>query len=157
MTRRAMIRAAVTLVAGSTTAWAQAMRKVPRIAIDELKPLMERKSVLVIDVRDPSSFEAGHIPGAVNIDYVNMPQRARDYLQEKRTIVTYCACTNDTTAARAALDLTEAGVANVKALAGGWNDWMRRGERVEKEHQEINARALSNPGSPSATGGGAGR
>ena len=132
MTRRTMILAALTLVAGARASWAQAMRNVPRISIDELKPLMEQKRVLVIDVRDPSSFQAGHIPGAVNIDYVNMPQRARDHLQEKRTIVTYCACTNDTTAARGALDLTEAGVANVKVLAGGWNEWIRRGERVEK-------------------------
>lgn len=132
MTRRTAILAALPVVAGVRTAWAQAMRNVPRITVDELKPLMEKKSVLVIDVRDPSSFEAGHIPGAVNIDYVNMPQRARDYLLEKRTIVTYCACTNDTTAARAALDLTEAGVANVKVLAGGWNEWIRGGERVEK-------------------------
>jgi rhodanese-related sulfurtransferase len=133
MTRRTAILAALPLVGRARAAFAQAMRNVPRISIDELKPLMAKQSVVIIDVRDPSSFEAGHIPGAVNIDYVQMPQRARDYLREKRTIVTYCACTNETTAARAALDLTEAGVADVKALAGGWNDWIRRGEPVEKK------------------------
>jgi rhodanese-related sulfurtransferase len=130
MTRRTLILAAFTLAAG--TAWAQSMRNVPRVTIDELKALMEKKAVLVIDVRDPSAFEAGHVPGAVNIDYVDMPERARDYLAETRLIVTYCACTNETTAARAALDLNQAGVKSVKALAGGWNDWVRRGEPVEK-------------------------
>lgn len=132
MTRRTMMLAALTLVAGAKAVWAQAMRNLPRISIDELKVLMEKKSVLVIDVRDPSSFEAGHVPGAINIDYVNMPERARDYVKETRTIVTYCACTNETTAARAAVDLTQAGITNVKALAGGWNDWIRRGEPIEK-------------------------
>jgi rhodanese-related sulfurtransferase len=127
-----MILAALTLVADAKTMWAQAMRNVPRISIDELKALMEQKSVLVIDVRDPSAFEAGHVPGAINIDYVNMPERARDYVKETRTIVTYCACTNETTAARAAVDLIQAGLTNVKALAGGWNEWIQRGEPVEK-------------------------
>lgn len=132
MTRRAMMLSVATLVAGATRVWAQAMRNVPRISIDELKVLLEKKNVLVIDVRDPTSFEAGHIPGAINVDYVNMPQQARRHLKETRAIVTYCACTNETTAARAAVDLVQAGVTNVKALTGGWNEWIRRGERVEK-------------------------
>jgi rhodanese-related sulfurtransferase len=135
MTRRAMMLATLTLVAGAKAVWAQAMRNVPRISIDELKVLMEKNGALVIDVRDPSSFEAGHVPGAINIDYVNMPERARDYLKETRTVVTYCAWTNETTAARAALDLSQAGVTNVKALAGGWSDWIRRGEPVEKKDE----------------------
>lgn len=133
MTRRTMMLAVLTITVSTKNAWAQAMRNVPRISIDELKALMEKKGALVIDVRDPSAFEAGHVPGAVNIDYVNMPQRARDFANETRVIVTYCACTNETTAARAAVDLIQSGVTNVKALAGGWNDWIRRGEPVEKK------------------------
>ncbi len=132
MTRRTLLLATMTLTLNAKAAWAQAMRNVPRISIDELKALMEKKGVLVIDVRDPSSFAAGRIPAAISIDYVDMPERAKDYLKEVRPIVTYCACTNETTAARAALDLIQAGVTNAKALTGGWNDWVRRGEPVEK-------------------------
>jgi rhodanese-related sulfurtransferase len=134
MTRRTMILGLLMLAASATSGWAQAMRNVPRISIDELKTLMDRKNVVIIDVRDPSSFEAGHVPGALNIDYVNMPERAREFAKETRPIVTYCACTNETTAARAALDLIQAGSTNVKALAGGWNDWIRRGEAIEKKN-----------------------
>ncbi len=133
MTRRTFVFSVITFVGGARSAWAQAMRNVPRISIDELKALMDKKGVLVIDVRDASAFEAGHVPGAINIDYVDMPQRAPDYVKEARPIVTYCACTNETTAARAALDLIQAGVKDVKALTGGWNDWIRRGEPVEKQ------------------------
>jgi rhodanese-related sulfurtransferase len=132
MTRRTLILGALAVAANAKAAWAQAMRNVPRISIDALKTLMEKGAVVVIDVRDPSSFEAGHIPGAINIDYVEMPKRAASFVAEKRAIVTYCACTNETTAARAALDLSQAGAADVKALAGGWNEWIKRGEPVEK-------------------------
>jgi len=34
------------------------------------------------------------------------------------------------TSARAALDLKEAGIPNVKALAGGWNQWIADGSPV---------------------------
>jgi rhodanese-related sulfurtransferase len=108
----------------------QAMRNVARITVDELKALIEKKSVVVIDVRDPGQFKEGRIPGAVNIDYTEMPGRAKQFKGALKTIVTYCACVSDTTAARAALDLAAAGVPGAKALAGGWNEWMARGAAV---------------------------
>ena len=54
----------------------QAIRNVPRISIDELKALMDKNAVLVIDVRDPDSFKKGRIPGAVNVDYTQVLQQA---------------------------------------------------------------------------------
>ena len=67
----------------------QAIRNVPRISIDELKTLMERDAVLVIDVRDPDSFAKGRIPGAVNIDYTQILKEGGRFAGEKRTIVAY--------------------------------------------------------------------
>ena len=51
---------------------------------------------------------------------------------ETRTIVAYCACTNEMTAARAAVDLAAKGIAGAKALKGGWEEWVARGERIER-------------------------
>jgi len=110
----------------------QAIRNVPRISIDELKVLMEQKTVLVIDVRDPESFAKGRIPGAVNVDYTQMLKEAGTFAGEKRTIVTYCACANEMTAARASVDLAAKGIAGAKALKGGWDEWVQRGEKIEK-------------------------
>ena len=39
---------------------AQAVRNVPRISIDELKPLMQSGQALVLDVRRPEEFAKGH-------------------------------------------------------------------------------------------------
>ncbi len=111
---------------------AQAIRNVPRISIDELKALMEKNAVLVIDVRDPDSFKKGRIPGAVNVDYTQVLQQADRFKGETRTIVAYCACAREMTSARAAVDLAEKGIPGAKALVGGWDEWVQRGEKIEK-------------------------
>lgn len=110
----------------------QAIRNVPRVTIDELKVLMDQKAVLVIDVRDAESYAKGRIPGAVNVDYTQMLKHAATFAGETRTIVTYCACANEMTAARASVDLAAKGVDGAKALKGGWDEWIQRGEKVEK-------------------------
>ena len=119
------------LVAGAMLG-AQAIRNVPRISIDELKALIDQKAVIVIDVRDPQSFAKGRIPGAVNIDYTQVLKEGRRFAGEKRTIVAYCACANEMTAARASVDLAANGVPAAKALKGGWDEWLQRGEKIEK-------------------------
>jgi len=110
----------------------QAIRAVPRITIDELKVLMAQKSVVVLDVREPASFAKGRIPGAVNLDYTQILARGAQLAGEKRTIVAYCACANEMTAARAAVDLAAKGIPGAKALKGGWDEWVTRGEPIEK-------------------------
>ena len=110
----------------------QAVRNVPRISIDELKALIDQKAVLVIDVRDPESFAKGKIPGAVNVDYTQILKEAAKFTGEKRTIVTYCACANEMTAARASVDLAAKGITGARALKGGWDEWVQRGEKIER-------------------------
>jgi rhodanese-related sulfurtransferase len=132
MARLAAKIVAVALLLTASVSAEQAIRNVPRISIDELKVLMEQKSVLVIDVRDPDSFAKGRIPGAVNVDYTQILNDAAKFTGETRTIVTYCACANEMTAARASVDLAAKGLPGARALTGGWDEWVQRGEKVEK-------------------------
>ncbi len=108
----------------------QDLASVPRIAIDELKTLMARKQVVLVDVRDPMAFGQGHIPGAVNVPFDFLPEYVEKWKQDKRLVVTYCACLNEGTAANAALDMNAFGLKNVKALLGGYNEWVKRGEKI---------------------------
>ena len=55
----------------------QAMRNVPRISIDEVKALMAKKQVVLVDVRDPQSFAEGHMPGAINVPFDHIPKSRR--------------------------------------------------------------------------------
>lgn len=120
------------LILASSGLTAQAMRAVPRITIDELKTLIAQRSVVIVDVRTPAEFAQGRIPGAINVNYTDIMGEADRFANEKRTIVAYCACANEMTAARAVLDLAARGVPGAKALKGGWNEWLERGEAVEK-------------------------
>jgi rhodanese-related sulfurtransferase len=131
MMRRAVAVVFVLALAAAAVS-AQAVRNVPRISIDELKPLMQSGQALVLDVRRPEEFAKGHIPGAVNIDYTLVSAQGARFKGESRTIVAYCACSNEMTAARAAVDLAQLGIPGAKALKGGWDEWVQRGESVEK-------------------------
>lgn len=122
---------ALLLIAGVSLS-AQAIRNVPRITIDELKVLMEQKAVIVLDVREPGAFAIGRIPGAINIDFTHILGEAARFAGEQRTIVAYCACANEMTAARAAVDLAAKGIPGAKALKGGWDEWVARKEPIEK-------------------------
>ena len=70
---------------------AQDIRSVPRISIDELKALMAKKQVVLVDVRDPLSFSQGHMPGAMNVPFDFLPDHTDAWKKDKRLIVVYCA------------------------------------------------------------------
>ena len=87
--RVAAIAAAVCL--GAALVSAQAIRNVPRISIDEVKPLIAKKQVVLIDVRDPMAFADGHMPGAINVPFDFLPNHVEAWKKEKRLLVIYCA------------------------------------------------------------------
>ena len=70
---------------------AQTQSQVPRVSIDEVKALMAKKQVILVDVRDQVSFASGHMPGALNILFDDIPFHVEKLAKEKRLVVTYCA------------------------------------------------------------------
>jgi predicted sulfurtransferase len=82
--------AAVILLSASAVS-AQAVRNVPRISVEELKALIAENQVLLVDTRIEGEFLMGHIPGAVNISFLDADWRAKELKGETRQVVTYCA------------------------------------------------------------------
>ncbi len=82
---------AVAVAAGSAQTPADDLSKAPRIPVAELKKLLATDAVMLIDVRDESSYRAGHIPGAVWIAEGALPQHVNQLKASKKPIVTYCA------------------------------------------------------------------
>jgi rhodanese-related sulfurtransferase len=105
--------------------------KVPRISLAEFKPLHAKNAVLTIDVRDPHGFDAGHIPGALNVSVVDVEIMANRVLREKRPVVAYCACPDDHSSLFVAAKLMRVGVKDIRVLTGGWDGWKRSGGKVE--------------------------
>ena len=81
----------------------------------------------VIDVRQPSEFEAGHVPGAVHIGAGELPDRL-DALPRDRDIATICA--SGYRSSVAASLLRAVGFVRVTAVRGGLPDWEARGYPV---------------------------
>ncbi|HET8724028.1 MAG TPA: rhodanese-like domain-containing protein [Anaeromyxobacteraceae bacterium] len=44
----------------------------------------------VVDVRTPEEFAAGHVPGAVNVPYDELPRRAAEIGPPSTAVVLYC-------------------------------------------------------------------
>lgn len=87
-------------------------------------PAEDYRRLHVLDVRDATQFAAGHIPGAVNIEWRQVfAERAR--LPRDRTVLVYC--NTSSYAGQVAMALRMDGLENVRVLHGGFNEWKARG------------------------------
>lgn len=131
--RRSFVAALAVLTFAVLPAAAQPddLTKVPRITLAQFKPLHAKNAVLTIDVRDPHGFDAGHVPGALNVSVVDIEIMGNRILKEKRPIVAYCACPDEHSALVVAAKLMRIGVKDIKVLTGGWNGWKAAGGKVE--------------------------
>jgi len=64
---------------------------VPRISLAGLKQAIDARQVLVVDVRDASSYADGHIPGAILVPLADIAKKAPELKASKKPIVAYCA------------------------------------------------------------------
>jgi rhodanese-related sulfurtransferase len=63
----------------------------PRIDMASFKAAFDEKAdMMIVDVRTPDGFAAGHIPGAVNIPEAEVGARMAEMPKDAR-IVLYCA------------------------------------------------------------------
>jgi len=102
------------------------IRDIPPAA---LAPMVERGAVLVVDVREPHEFAAGHIPGAINLPLSGF---SADQLPDPdgRPLVLNCAAGGRSAKALAHCDAAQAAVDG--HLAGGMGAWMAAGLPVER-------------------------
>lgn len=93
------------------------------IVAPEAQRLMEGRpegSYLLLDVRQPQEYEAGHLPGARLLPLPELEERAAQ-LERGRPVITYCRSGNRSRAAAALLQ--GLGFGEVYSLAGGMLGW----------------------------------
>lgn len=103
---------------------------IPDISLPDLKSAIAKKEVTLLDVNGTKSWEAAHIPGA--IDYRANTEKLASLLPKDKNalIVAYCGsprCSAYKAAAQAAKDL---GYTNVKHYSGGISGWKEAGEKT---------------------------
>ncbi len=99
---------------------------------EELKAQLEGPAPpLVLDVRTPEEYAAGHVPGAVNLPHDQAAARLEELRPYRdRTIVLYCK--SGRRAGIAADTLAQAGFGPLRHLAGDMPGWVSAGLPVEK-------------------------
>lgn len=127
MIRHTMI--ALVAVLAAAVAWAAE----PVVAPVTQEALVERQQqadtgLVVLDVRSPGEFAAGHVPGAINIPHDRIGERLAEVPRDK-DVVLYCQ--SGRRAGIAAQVLAEQGYTRLFHLEGDIAAWKANGRPLE--------------------------
>lgn len=95
--------------------------QVEAIDSDELIARMRRRDVVLIDVRPPDEFAAGHIEGARSLPLDELEEHL-DELRRGGEVIAYCRGPFCVMAEEAVRRLTSAGL-SARRLEAGWPEW----------------------------------
>jgi rhodanese-related sulfurtransferase len=101
------------------------------VGVQEFDKLRHDKKAVVLDVRTPTEYKAGHIPGATNIN-VNSPdfeEKVRS-LDTNRTYLVHCGA--GVRSAKACDKLSKLQFRQLYNLEGGMTAWQKAGNKAEK-------------------------
>jgi molybdopterin/thiamine biosynthesis adenylyltransferase/rhodanese-related sulfurtransferase len=88
--------------------------------------LESNEAPALVDIREQSEWDEGHIPGAVHIPRGNLESRIENAVPDReRPVILYCA--SGSRSAFGAKTLEELGYEHVSSLAGGFTEWKRNG------------------------------
>ena len=130
-----MLLAGTAVVTGGMLLWPLASRlfagTVPQVGPAEAVQLINRRDALVLDVRAPAEFAAGHIPNARNIPLAELGARLREIEKFKaRPVVVNCQ--SGARSAGVCDMLRNSGFGEVFSLRGGIGSWAEASLPVEK-------------------------
>lgn len=138
----------------ATTPYPVSEWKFPTVSLDKVKNAANDANALVIDVREayryrgerePIDLVAGHIPGAINIPYLNNLREDGSFrapedlasLYEKEigsrkseNVIVHCG--SGVTACHTLLALEHAGISGANLYVGSWSEWSRNDLPVGK-------------------------
>lgn len=116
-------------LAGGMKAWDNAGLKIEPLAqfpVHELRKA--RHGVQIVDVRAPSEWKEGHIPGARHLFLPELRERSRQ-LAKRRPVAVYCD--SGYRASIGASILRQEGFSDVRNVPGSWQAWTGAGFPIE--------------------------
>jgi rhodanese-related sulfurtransferase len=97
--------------------------------IDDIKAGLAADSILIVDVREPHEFAAGHIPGSVSRPLSQFNPADLPNEPGKRLVL---SCAAGVRSLRAMEFAQSAGLDVDSHYIGGFKDWVLHGEPVER-------------------------
>jgi rhodanese-related sulfurtransferase len=124
----------------SLTGRSQTKGGVASMSAEELKSKLDgNEPVVIIDVRSSDTYANSDqkIKGAIHVKVRRLKHRLNfaplKDVPKDRQIVTYCSCPADESAIAAARILLESGYTRVRALKGGWREWVKISGQTESK------------------------
>ena len=99
------------------------------LGLDEVKAGLADGSILLVDVREPHEYEAGHIPGSVSMPLSRFDPAALAGFGGGRLVFSCAAGVRSKLAIEASRRF---GLAHRDHYAGGFKDWLSAGEPVQQ-------------------------
>jgi rhodanese-related sulfurtransferase len=133
--RNNLLLIAVALVSGAMLLWPYIRRSTggPWVNPAQATHLMNREDALVIDVREPAEYGAGHVIGAKNLPLARLDAPGAELAKRKdKPVIVYCIDGGERSAKASAI-LKRQGFTRVANLSGGLNAWQQAGLPVEKQ------------------------
>ena len=95
-----------------------------RINVETAKQLIEKGTLLVVDVRESREWEQGHIAESIHIPLATLMSRPRELLQQDGIIF---VCSEGIRSAVACEIAAAIGRTQLYNLEGGTRDWLKHG------------------------------
>jgi len=100
------------------------------VPVDVARTMVGDGKTMVIDVRAPEKFEAGHVPGAVNIPLAELAD-SKSSLPKDKDAPILTVCDRGNISANGMIYLKALGYSHVKSLSGGTSAWIEEGLPTE--------------------------
>jgi rhodanese-related sulfurtransferase len=100
------------------------------VSRDELRALLRKRSVIVLDVRPADEYAAGRLPGSINIPSSELKRRLKEVPQGHEIVACcrgpYCVYSYE------AVEILRPKGFRARRLDGGFAEWLAAGLPVER-------------------------
>jgi rhodanese-related sulfurtransferase len=105
--------------------------RLPVLSAAQLRQVMEKPGVVLVDARPEASFRAGTIPGSRSLPlHAGLDQSALEPLRKARLVVVFCSNVHCNASKQLAVKLQARGISGPRVYPGGFVEWKRLGYPV---------------------------